>query len=1672
MLASASAHANCNIIPGAVNQFRGALGTLDRPFAMPGDLVEVTLRRQVCDEASLGIADHDGNGTTDAADVVVTLLFEPPFGGPRSAVVLAPDCGAIASSLAACDAGITGAVACLKTLPNDVGLIRGAVDERIRFRFPDTDALVEGANDDRTLAGPATLAITAAGQPLLCAALAAGRCADTGGLIACVDEIYAIDGRCHTDASKLGSSFQHFTALPPPNDYEAVCDTPATPCDGTAGEVRLTTDVDGNALIPWDYRGVLVRLDDVPIPRLVRGSTTLEAFAGGALEAIRLPGSLLASFSPQGHRLPPIFTPLADPSDAQRATLFGSVDAPIGVMRLTRRGDALRQCTAGPNAGLPCNDSADCPSAACGGGACREGANAGSPCTADGECPGGECGAAAFELRDRYAADVGPVVIGRASYEVEAENPVPLDGLSQTDALFAFVRSEPIEVKDLNGDNDRLDRVVVLQDRETGVQHPIGARGFLGRAITQIRREVGSQPAIETSGDLVALLESVPRQSYQEQIAGGQPLDPDPVWQLYRLEAGTAQRIATPSPLVADADSQIGGRSGALSAGRFFFRTAESREAVPRNVPIVADPFFYFWVFEHHLSVSGDGQRMAYEFAGEVGHYYDSDVYVHDRQTGVDTLVSVDSSGSRGDAGSYDPTISADGRFVAFESVASNLVSDDTNGVADVFVHDLETGETTRVSVATDGTEGDASSSYLSGYEGGVAEFAPAISSNGRFVAFASFAELAPDLVPGWNVYVRDRLEGTTTRIASGIEVSISADGGAIAVADGYFSGLITVHDRGTGEVEVVGGGSSPRISGDGRRVVFASLGNLVPGDTNGAFDVFVYDRPTRRTVRVSVNSAGGQAIVPPCCGSLDYLPLLSESPSISYDGRWVAFDSFSQLDIRDLFNKALDTYVHDLVTGETSLVSGANGSGFSSGAFSAYSTWPSISGDGRVIGFAGHGLADEGPTGRVLYLHQGDPDDVAADRSGDGVLDDTVLRVVDVASGATATATDLCPADSVEVHEGRALFLRPEAAGPSAAAACPEPSADSNGDGDAADSVAHFWDGGVVQNLGLAATAVSLSTTHLAALASESQQGGVDFDLDGDAADAVLHLAAVAAPSAWTNTRLAAESLRLGETVAALISSETSDAQDRNGDGDAADSLLRLVDVATGAEIVLEDELGQPTPPRSAIELVLGNEILAFRASEEADAVDWNADGDQLDAVLHVVDLAGRRIVNTLAAAVPCAIDGCDPEVPYSVAGRTVTFLTLECQQGGTDTNGCPTGGTDLNGDGDAGDLVLQTFHPAVPAATAMASRAGAPAGLAAGTAGGTALPLASVDSGYCTVSGTACATDAECAPGVCYVPPGSCVRDLATACPSCPFGPATCCPAGQFCRENTCWRDEGRCKSDGDCTTGALCEDAAQTLQDVTAPLRAASLGSVGEQIFSSSGVCLETRDTPCAPSSTRGGCELGEFCLADSDDPTHGQCHREHGTCATDGDCPIGAPLVRCVREQLITAAGADVDGDGIADAIDDCPDHANGDQADLDRDGIGDACDQRTCGNGIAEGNPTAPGDEECDDGNGASGDGCSDRCRVEGSGCDDGIDDDGDGLVDLADPGCPFPFATLEDPACDDGLDNDEDGLVDFDDPACSSNWPYWETAPCGIGGELALVLIALRIRWRRRERDA
>ena len=364
-------------------------------------------------------------------------------------------------------------------------------------------------------------------------------------------------------------------------------------------------------------------------------------------------------------------------------------------------------------------------------------------------------------------------------------------------------------------------------------------------------------------------------------------------------------------------------------------------------------------------AISADGRYVAFESSADNLVSADTngcaDIFVHDRQANQTTRVSVSSSGEQGDARSYTPSISADGRYVAFGSEASNLVGDDTNGCADVFVHDRQTGWTRRVSVSSDGTEANASSAWP--HERGLS-----ISADGRDVAFDSYAS---NLVEGdsnsrQDVFVHDRTTGESTLVSVDSDghqfwdgswhPSISSCGSFVAfdsvwytfITDTNWTHDVFVHNRWTGETDYVSIATDgtigdswskvPSISANGRYVAFESNAtNLVPHDSNGWPDIFVHDCWEEETMRVSVASDGTQA---------DWD---SQTPSISANGRYVAFASHATNLVPNDTNYSYDVFVHDLLTGETTRVSIA-GNGEQGAVGAAYA--PAASSDGQHIAF------------------------------------------------------------------------------------------------------------------------------------------------------------------------------------------------------------------------------------------------------------------------------------------------------------------------------------------------------------------------------------------------------------------------------------------------------------------------------------------------------------------------------------------------------------------------------------------------------------------------------------------------------------------------------------------------------------------------------------------------
>ncbi len=306
-------------------------------------------------------------------------------------------------------------------------------------------------------------------------------------------------------------------------------------------------------------------------------------------------------------------------------------------------------------------------------------------------------------------------------------------------------------------------------------------------------------------------------------------------------------------------------------------------------------------IVDFRSALSADGRFVALSANSSlapINTFANKEVFVRDRQTGTVDLVSRATSGALSNGFSNLGDMSADGRFVVFESAASTLVAGDTNGTHDIFLRDRQLGATVCVSVNSLGAPANDSSAR------------PTVSADGRFVCFQSYATdlVAGDTNAAPDVFVRDMLLGSTER------VSLSSVGAQVAL-----------------------GGENPHISGDGRCVLFTSLdANVVPGDLNTLRDSFVRDRQAGTTTLVSLGSAGGPAHSD-CYGE-----------AISGDGRFVTFSSWDGTLVPGDTNHDYDVFVRDTLAGTTECASVDSAGNLGDGR----SSQSALSADGRYVAF------------------------------------------------------------------------------------------------------------------------------------------------------------------------------------------------------------------------------------------------------------------------------------------------------------------------------------------------------------------------------------------------------------------------------------------------------------------------------------------------------------------------------------------------------------------------------------------------------------------------------------------------------------------------------------------------------------------------------------------------
>jgi hypothetical protein len=305
-------------------------------------------------------------------------------------------------------------------------------------------------------------------------------------------------------------------------------------------------------------------------------------------------------------------------------------------------------------------------------------------------------------------------------------------------------------------------------------------------------------------------------------------------------------------------------------------------------------------------SLSANGRYVVFmSTASNLAGVSGAHVYRHDRSTGATVLVTISKSGSPSAGGGFAPSVSADGRFVAFASAGTDLVDGDTNGAIDVFLRDMTTATTALVSGTQTGVAAD-----LGGMLNNVAG-ARSVSDDGRYVAFTSSAT---NLVATTNngkqqIYVKDMATGVVTRASVDSTGAAGNDNSAM-----------------------------PALSGNGHVVAFRSeSANLSPLATSRTSQIFVRDLERATTTLESVTSAGGI-----------FAAKASTAPALSFDGRFVVFETQAQLDARDLDGAFTnDVFLRDRALGTTVIASRSANT-----VAGAESRAPSISADGRWVGF------------------------------------------------------------------------------------------------------------------------------------------------------------------------------------------------------------------------------------------------------------------------------------------------------------------------------------------------------------------------------------------------------------------------------------------------------------------------------------------------------------------------------------------------------------------------------------------------------------------------------------------------------------------------------------------------------------------------------------------------
>lgn len=1079
----------------------------------------------------------------------VTLRFEPPTGAGTTDVAI--------------DAGTIAVGDC--TLP-------GGRCRELSFIAPDTTLLLA----PHGLAGPSRILVEDAGA----------------ALVAEIADLFQPTTGCDRQPETV---FGKFTVLPAATNFSDLA-------NGIVMEVLATVDGGNNLLVPLDYWGggansVLADTPGSPVAVFLEGELSAPAMGAGDVNTVAdvlasqsSRSRFVRSFTFDGRPLPPLLRVTSN------GGLFGTADAVESVLRVARNLD----------------------------------------------------GTDIHDFTDRLASGKGPIVLTAVAAGVN--DPVPLASLRSDESSVAYARNEAAEAVNLNpssGDLDTDDRVGHLTSAGSGdtvntekaVVELIGrvAGGLLGLAAPQFVQ------AVFTRDGLTAILESEAAQNQTDLNADGDTFDG-----ILRVYDETATELTGANTLDVAKGGRVDNKAVAVAEGFVVTRTPGALTGLASannryhgwDVAYAADGLHAYADIEHLNFVQRGVTTLALDGTTGAPSFLDFDSYcggqgsagVFGFLTRSTMAIAPDGETVYGAGTCYTglfPTLNVDSYLATFDrdpvtGLLTNIQTQHQTGANGVDGAAKVLASPDDAHVYLLGSVMTAPSVFeptITGYarqpDGTLTGIvAQEILSSLTIGAFGNFGDmiLTPD---GEHLYVNS---GTTTPVASEI---LRFDRNP---ATGALTFLGTSTHTSLGAESVVG----PMVASPDSRHVYIAPGEpattervpLLPGS-----EILVLERDLASGDLGLVDGIRGIGVLG-LTASADGTRIYAVGDDLgSPKNTAAALPPFPSVVTAGVYELARDGVSGSLALLGLSPADAA--AGLPTGAIDV-----SPDGDHVMYAVVGLGLAFSG------YVSVGT-------RSQLAIFDSTTTSIL-------ATQP---PAELADVAGGVALLLTPEG----------EAGIDLNGDGDMNDDGAQLYDPSdtltPVTNLGVAAAGLAITEDLLAVLVPEGDEDDSDRNGDGDVRDAVLAVAPFSDPSAFVNIGISAETVDASGPLVVLAVSERSEGNgDLNGDGDTADRVLHVYDHISGKVTSLGIAVD---------DFAVEGTIVAFRVPEEDENMTpLNGDGDTAESVMHVFDLATAKLFNTQRAASPCTMPGCEPGTHYKIKGKTVSFLTDELEQG-SDLNG-----------------------------------------------------------------------------------------------------------------------------------------------------------------------------------------------------------------------------------------------------------------------------------------------------------------------------------------------------------------------------------------------------------------